>query len=253
MNNPINYSHFVSITTPADLESEAFRSTITQLINDGVYFTNIGLQTSFVGEFPALWNSFYAIRDAIAYDLIEDLFEAPELQPIEVQEILANYDLENGIGYEGCKRLISELNAIGYSCDYGLDTEPYGLHKIESDDQEEPIVFVEISKRVAGMSSDDLTEILYTFGNDVVELVGDESRDELKQLLQKLVNSGAYKFPLDPYYVSEFAKLGMDKFGAEARVKITSNDDAATKWLTLNNESASALVAFLKSNFTITE
>lgn len=57
-----------------------------------------------------------------------DLFEQYETLPQEVQDIL----LEHGEceGYKGCDALIKALEAVGYTCDYGLDACPYDLRKI---------------------------------------------------------------------------------------------------------------------------
>lgn len=59
-----------------------------------------------------------------------DLFETPELLPQEVQDILSKY-AELDETYENCEKLISELNEVGYTCDYGLDAVPYELEKLE--------------------------------------------------------------------------------------------------------------------------
>jgi hypothetical protein len=58
-----------------------------------------------------------------------DLFENPELLPIEVQEILNKFS-ESECTYENCSQLVQELESIGYSCEYGLDAEPYELRKL---------------------------------------------------------------------------------------------------------------------------
>ena len=55
-----------------------------------------------------------------------DLFEQIETLPQEVQAILKKY--ENGdFTYEECANLVAELEAVGYTCEYGLDASPYGL------------------------------------------------------------------------------------------------------------------------------
>jgi len=57
---------------------------------------------------------------------MKDLFETPELIPSEVQAILDKYsEMDNT--YTNCGDLIDELESVGYTCDYGLDAEPYGL------------------------------------------------------------------------------------------------------------------------------
>jgi hypothetical protein len=56
-----------------------------------------------------------------------DLFEYPELQPKEVRKILWSYVPQD---YEDCDLLIQKLNAVGYTCEYGLDASPYNLTKL---------------------------------------------------------------------------------------------------------------------------
>lgn len=61
--------------------------------------------------------------------LMNDLFETPELLPNNVQEILNKFsEMDNT--YEECEELVSELNQVGYTCDYYLDAVPYDLRKI---------------------------------------------------------------------------------------------------------------------------
>lgn len=65
----------------------------------------------------------------IDFDEPIDLFEYPELLPSEVQDLIDEFsNSEND--YADCKKLVLELNKIGYDCDYGLDAQPYNLRKI---------------------------------------------------------------------------------------------------------------------------
>jgi hypothetical protein len=57
-----------------------------------------------------------------------DLFEHYEDLPQEVQDVIDKHGEPNG--YEGCKKLIADLELIGYTCDYDLSATPYGLRKI---------------------------------------------------------------------------------------------------------------------------
>lgn len=61
---------------------------------------------------------------------MNDLFETPELMPENVAKIVEKYGHGNGLSYDECAELVKELNAIGYTCDYGLDAEPFDLRKI---------------------------------------------------------------------------------------------------------------------------
>lgn len=58
-----------------------------------------------------------------------DLFEDWENLPAEVQAILDKHCTGDNT-YEACRALIDDLEKVGYTCDYGLSAEPYGLRKI---------------------------------------------------------------------------------------------------------------------------
>ena len=58
---------------------------------------------------------------------MKDLFETPELIPSEVQEILESFDEDKPNTYLELDRMVNELENIGYTFDYYLDADPYGL------------------------------------------------------------------------------------------------------------------------------
>ncbi len=57
-----------------------------------------------------------------------DLFEQVETLPQEVQDVLKKYE-NGGLTYEECAKLVIELEFVGYTCEYGLDAEPFNLRK----------------------------------------------------------------------------------------------------------------------------
>lgn len=60
-----------------------------------------------------------------------DLFECESnLLPIEVVRILNDYSMKDS-NYENCKRMLIEMEKIGYYFEFGLDAIPFNLHKIE--------------------------------------------------------------------------------------------------------------------------
>lgn len=62
-------------------------------------------------------------------DEVEDLFDNYDALPNEVKAVLEKHsEMDNT--YENCDKLISDLNEIGYTCDYGLDAIPYELKKL---------------------------------------------------------------------------------------------------------------------------
>lgn len=58
---------------------------------------------------------------------MKDLFETPELIPSDVQAILESFDEDAPNTYLELDRIMNELEVLGYTFDYGLDAEPYGL------------------------------------------------------------------------------------------------------------------------------
>jgi hypothetical protein len=63
---------------------------------------------------------------------MKDLFETPELMPEALQAIFQRWDkrIRNGLTYDGCAALQKEVEHEGYTFDYYLNAEPFGLRKI---------------------------------------------------------------------------------------------------------------------------
>jgi len=61
---------------------------------------------------------------------MKDLFKTPDLIPSEVQAILETFDEETGNTYLELARLVKELELIGFTFDYYLDADPYGLRPV---------------------------------------------------------------------------------------------------------------------------
>jgi len=64
-----------------------------------------------------------------------DLFEYWEMQPKKLAKIVEKYlcqDVKNGgLTYQDCANFLKDVEKIGYTFEYGLDSEPYGLKKIQ--------------------------------------------------------------------------------------------------------------------------
>lgn len=60
---------------------------------------------------------------------MKDLFETPELIPSNVQSVLETFN-EDTDSYHELARLVNEIEPMGYTFDYYLDAEPYGLRPI---------------------------------------------------------------------------------------------------------------------------
>jgi hypothetical protein len=63
---------------------------------------------------------------------MKDLLETPELMPEALQAIFKRWQkrISNGLTYDGIAALQNEVEKEGYTFDYYLDAEPYGLRKI---------------------------------------------------------------------------------------------------------------------------
>lgn len=59
-----------------------------------------------------------------------DLFEFPELWPVNLRAILARYFTKEN-SYENLIQLENELLRAGYSIEYGLDCVAFNLQKID--------------------------------------------------------------------------------------------------------------------------
>ena len=57
-----------------------------------------------------------------------DLLEQYETLPQDLQDFIVSKGEVRG--YKECDEFIAELKKFGYTCDYGLDGEPYGLRKL---------------------------------------------------------------------------------------------------------------------------
>jgi hypothetical protein len=58
-----------------------------------------------------------------------DLFEKYDELPLEVLAIIEKYgDMDET--YENCYNMVTELESVGYTCDYYLDAVPFDLRKI---------------------------------------------------------------------------------------------------------------------------
>lgn len=59
-----------------------------------------------------------------------DLFETIETLPLDVQNVLAQFERE-GYDYETCAKYLSILEAKGYTFEFGLDGVPFNLTEIK--------------------------------------------------------------------------------------------------------------------------
>ena len=60
---------------------------------------------------------------------MNDLFETPEKLPIEIIDLMNEFNHINAT-YQNCEILLKKCLKIGYTFDYDLDAMPYNLQKL---------------------------------------------------------------------------------------------------------------------------
>jgi hypothetical protein len=64
----------------------------------------------------------------------KDMFAHYDELPTEIKEVLDKYaEMDNT--YENCGNLVDELEVLGWTCEYGLDAEPYDLRQLTNFDK----------------------------------------------------------------------------------------------------------------------
>lgn len=66
---------------------------------------------------------------------MKDLFETPELIPTEIQAVLDTID-QDADPYIELAKIAREIEPLGYTFDFYLDAEPFGLRPVDMDLQE---------------------------------------------------------------------------------------------------------------------
>jgi len=64
--------------------------------------------------------------------MTKDLFEHPDLLPINVKTILRRYsnlEIKRGLNYKDLEKMSKEMALYGYKFEYYLDCVPYNLKK----------------------------------------------------------------------------------------------------------------------------
>lgn len=62
-----------------------------------------------------------------------DLFETPELVPSAVWQLFEEWNnaASERAAYAACRKLLAQIEPMGYTFDFGLDGEPYNLKECE--------------------------------------------------------------------------------------------------------------------------
>ena len=63
-----------------------------------------------------------------------DLFEHYDEMPPQLKGVVSKWmdiDEIDGLTYNQCEQFLNEVNAIGYTFEYGLCAEPFGLCRVD--------------------------------------------------------------------------------------------------------------------------
>ena len=113
-----------NIKYDTDGEEVDLPTTLTIIVPDDVEFDDI---EEFISDEISNVTGF--CHEGFATTPEIDLFNDYENLPQEVQDVLDKY-CDGNNSYDKCGKLVDELHTIGYTCEYGLSAEPYGLRKI---------------------------------------------------------------------------------------------------------------------------
>lgn len=98
---------------------EGFKTQCTQYTKE---FSPEELKAYFIRE--------YAENSVEYADEIADLFNHYEYLPEVVQKLIdLNTEFQS---YEDCEEFKNQLHKIGYTCEYGLDFQPYNLQELKT-------------------------------------------------------------------------------------------------------------------------
>ena len=65
---------------------------------------------------------------------MRDLFEHYDEMPPQLKGVVSKWmdiDEIDGLTYNQCEQFLNEVNAIGYTFEYGLCAEPFGLCRVD--------------------------------------------------------------------------------------------------------------------------
>ena len=110
-----------------------------------------------------------------------DLFEHYETLPQNVLDVLSKHG-DGDFTYTDCEALKTDLEAIGYTCDYGLDATPYELRKLSKFDEwsTEMVdkVFNAILDEMSNIEAEDLNNEVTTQQEKIRYFIVQEERFE---------------------------------------------------------------------------
>ena len=146
--------------------------------------------------------------------LAKDYFEFYDEQPKEVQDILSNYNLDEGVNYDELDFIKSELNEIGWTMDYGLSAEPYDLRPLKDfefkEEEQKEKELIEQSLDVSQQNSE--IDINTSF----------KSQRELNEAIKQFINdtSGRTNFTLEEkQFISQYSGSGGQLKKGEEKTK----------------------------------
>ena len=154
------------------------------------------------------------IEQEIDEILEKDYFEFYDEQPKEVQDILSNYNFDEGVNYDKLDFIKGELNEIGWTMDYGLSAEPYDLRPLKDfefkEEEQKEKELIEQSLDVSQQNSE--IDINTSF----------KSQRELNEAIKQFVNETSERtdFTLEEkQFISQYSGSGGQLKKGEEKTK----------------------------------
>jgi len=142
------------------------------------FWQKIGTDFDTYNEDAGLWEG-YVKRYEDGGEFEEDLFENIESLPTEVQEVLNRYSGEDET-YENAEALLSELQPLGYTFEYGLDAVPYGLKKVEVISEDNRPIEVDIAEYIMQQRAE-AQDVMYCSDSRVFKALICKTKIEIAQ------------------------------------------------------------------------
>ena len=115
--------------------------------------------------------------------------ESYEALPQNIKDIVDSWD-DNKDLYKECARIVDELEAVGYTAEYGLCGEIHSVMSFEQAQENHGIVLKAIMERYGGLTDmisqwrEDYDIVLVNIADDINDVLGE---DEIEDIINKII------------------------------------------------------------------
>ena len=116
--------------------------------------------------------------------------ESYDALPQNIKDIVDSWDEENNDKYNECARIIEELEAVGWTAEYGLCGEIHSVMSFEQAQVNHSMVLKAIIERYGGLTGmicqwrEDLDIVLVNIADDIDDVLDE---DEIENIINKII------------------------------------------------------------------